>query len=79
MKKIWSLRRQGVLLMTLGLGVVIGRTNNPYTVPVLIFLYIAWLLFYDFAMEGRVKNDVSSNRKKQPDNLHGWNDRRRSF
>lgn len=61
MKKIWSLRRQGVLLMTLGLGVVIGRTNNPYTIPVLIFLYIAWLLFYDFAMEGRVNEQKRTN------------------
>lgn len=61
MKKVWSLRRQGILLMTLGLGVFIGKANNPYTIPVLIFLYIAWLLFYDFAMEGQSSKQKKTN------------------
>ena len=73
MKKIWRLRRQGVLLMTLGLGLFLGNISpivSKGSIALIIVLYIVWLLFYDFAMTEWSGKNVYSSGSEYSQDLH---------
>lgn len=68
MRKVQSLRRQGVLLGMLILGTLLGRFGTDVAVSIVAGIFIIWLLAYDFATEGRLR-DVSSERGRNSANL----------
>lgn len=53
MKKVWKLRRAGVLVLAVGLGVLLGQLGTNIVVAGFIVVSIMWLLVYDFATEER--------------------------
>ncbi|WP_086349909.1 hypothetical protein [Candidatus Enterococcus clewellii] len=81
MQKIHSLRRQGLLLMALGLGIVIGRTGINESLVVLIVLMIVWLFSYDFAVENQFGRRKRNERKANESavNSIGQNGRHDSY
>lgn len=64
MSKIWKLRRQGVLIMTLGLGMILGNQQPTLSLALIFVLYIVWLLVYDYAMTKiSLQNNVQETEK----------------
>lgn len=47
MKKVFSLRRQGMLLLFFGIGVMCGSKAPLWSVALLIIAAVVWLMAYD--------------------------------
>ncbi|WP_338456763.1 hypothetical protein V6C12_00320 [Enterococcus faecalis] len=53
MKKIYALRRTGLLLVVFGFGLLVGGNASQWSQALYIVGVVMWLLIYDLAMEGR--------------------------
>ncbi|MHC5215426.1 hypothetical protein ACYSNR_02090 [Enterococcus sp. LJL128] len=53
MKKIHSLRRQGLLIVSLGIGILIGKLGMNVSVIFFLLLIVIWLFSYDIAVENQ--------------------------
>lgn len=65
MKKIHELRRAGVLLLTLGLGMMIGRLDNTWVLIGFITAFFMWVLIYDLVVEDQFKKERKVECQKQ--------------
>lgn len=55
LKKIYKIRRTGVLILSLGLGMLLGQMEPSWKIIGFSLTIILWLLFYDFAVEDYAK------------------------
>lgn len=69
MKKIHGLRRTGVLLFALGIGVLIGRNEMSLSSPIVYLAFILWLLIYDFAAEKQYQGRVKRAEKRREEQV----------
>lgn len=53
MRKIYALRRTGLLLVVFGFGLLVGGNASQWLQSLYIAGVVMWLLIYDLAMEGR--------------------------
>lgn len=65
MRKIHELRRAGVLLLTLGLGAMIGRIDSTWVVIGFITAFFMWVLLYDLVIEDQFKKERNRECRKQ--------------
>lgn len=75
MKKIHGLRRTGVLLFALGVGVLLGRKEPSISIVALCLAAIFWLLVYDFAAEKQYRKNEQKKRfeEQERNELNGSN------